>query len=65
MGATLDRPILGFTQVTKHVLNVIGAMNFSGAKFNQSSDAYIYIYYIYIYIYLYIYIYIFIYYTIL
>ena len=43
MGATLDRPISGFTQVTKHVLNVIGAMNFSGAKFNQSSGVCIYL----------------------
>ena len=30
--------ILGFTQVTQHVLNIIYAMNSSGVKFNQSLD---------------------------
>ena len=40
MHATPDNPILGFTQVAQHILNVICAMNFSGAKFNQSSDIY-------------------------
>ena len=30
--------ILGFTQVTQHVLNIIYAMNSSGVEFNQSLD---------------------------
>ena len=30
--------ILGFTQVTQHLLNIIYAMNSSGVKFNQSLD---------------------------
>ena len=34
MHATLDSPILGFTQVTYLILNVLWAMNFSRAKYN-------------------------------
>ena len=33
-----DSSILGFTQVTQHILNIIYAMNSSGVKFNQSLD---------------------------
>ena len=33
-----DSSILGFTQVTRHILNIIYAMNSSGVKFNQSLD---------------------------
>ena len=33
-----DSSILGFTQVTWHILNIIYAMNSSGVKFNQSLD---------------------------
>ena len=40
MHAMSERPILGFTQVTEHILNIICAMNFSGDKFNQFSDMY-------------------------
>ena len=33
-----DSSILGFTQVTQHILNIIYVMNSSGIKFNQSLD---------------------------
>ena len=33
-----DSSILAFTQVTRHILNIIYAMNSSGVKFNQSLD---------------------------
>ena len=43
MHAMSDSPILGFVQVTKHILNVIYVMNFSGAKFNQSYNNFFFI----------------------
>ena len=36
MQAMSGSPILGFMQVTQHILNVTCKMNFSGVKINQS-----------------------------